>query len=410
MGTHRVYSWANSWAKLGYEVEVLTATKQSFDGPLDLSVDQGSQGDFSVQEIEYLSFFEKFILSLLKLSLFRSVANRLLRREGVSNPWVTPRDKWASVALKNVEKYQNFDVVVSSFGPAVSHKLASEIKNVYPDVYWVADYRDLWSDNPNVNSSPELQAEIAAEECEVLSSSDLITTVSSDFADSLQQLHPSKNIVVSENGHDISEKSLYENFLERSKPLRGDFIIAYTGNHYPLTQDPVPFFRVLKNLMAENRRDLRLKVEFYGSRLDAIPQLARGEGVDEFLCMKGHVTRSEVLNVQKNASVLLLLESKVDDSGVIPGKLYEYMCSGTPIICVGPSENGQIGKMLTKAGVGVAVGDDQDKLTKVLETLMGGGENSFWAPNLEYIKNFSRNRLANKLIEDINAKWNNCKK
>ncbi len=40
IGTHRPYSWAKYWSKLGAEVTVLTSQKKSFDAPLDLTLNE----------------------------------------------------------------------------------------------------------------------------------------------------------------------------------------------------------------------------------------------------------------------------------------------------------------------------------------------------------------------------------
>ena len=43
--------------------------------------------------------------------------------------------------------------------------------------------------------------------------------------------------------------------------------------------------------------------------------------------------------MQRDASVLLLIEIDSDETrGIIPGKLFEYLASGSPILAIGPDK------------------------------------------------------------------------
>jgi hypothetical protein len=52
----------------------------------------------------------------------------------------------------------------------------------------------------------------------------------------------------------------------------------------------------------------------------------------------GYVSHDEAIIHQKKSQVLLLIEINSEDTkSIIPGKLFEYLVSGRPIIGVGPN-------------------------------------------------------------------------
>src|SRR5690606_8420688 len=53
----------------------------------------------------------------------------------------------------------------------------------------------------------------------------------------------------------------------------------------------------------------------------------------------GYVTHNEALLAQRQSQVLLLIEIDSEDTkAIIPGKLFEYMISNTPILAIGPKD------------------------------------------------------------------------
>ncbi|WP_337972113.1 hypothetical protein [Methanobacterium petrolearium] len=53
----------------------------------------------------------------------------------------------------------------------------------------------------------------------------------------------------------------------------------------------------------------------------------------------GMIPREEVLKKQRESQILLLLSwNNPQEQGIIPGKIYEYLDAGRPILSIGPSE------------------------------------------------------------------------
>ena len=89
------------------------------------------------------SFLRRFAIPFLKrirAFLFRSVGVNIDFR----NRWIGPAQATA-VEIMNREQHE---VIVSTFGPAANHEIASYLKKQFPRALWVADFRDRWSGNP----------------------------------------------------------------------------------------------------------------------------------------------------------------------------------------------------------------------------------------------------------------------
>src|SRR5690606_17553878 len=55
-------------------------------------------------------------------------------------------DFWIPKAKKALERFKEFDLIVSSYGPYSAHLVALAAKKRFGSP-WIADFRDLWCDN-----------------------------------------------------------------------------------------------------------------------------------------------------------------------------------------------------------------------------------------------------------------------
>lgn len=402
IGTHRPYSWAKYWAKNGAAVTVLTAEKQVYDQPLDLSLEvlEGVK----VIEVSYRS--KSALTGLLRSAWVRNVARRILnwvrRKQSVK---VDPRLQWRKACEPFVfQVAKSHDVVVSTYGPSAAHLIAFDCKQVNPALFWVADYRDLWSQS-NTVKLPERtrQTERMHEINSVGRAANIITTVSNDLKDKLSTLL-TKKVLLAPNGFDFSiNGSLFTKNSNRDGrlPLR----IVYTGTLYPKHRDPLPLLEAIAKLIAVGKIDkTAVIVEFYGERIELVRELAQRMEYHSFIEIKGHVNRETALRAQRTSGLLLLLESpEIEARGVLTGKLFEYIASGRPILCIGSDPDYEIGKVLAATGTGIVIGPKRykDLESLVLETINGHGIFEFYKPNFAEISKYSREKQAFELYEQI---------
>ncbi len=403
ISTHRPYSWASYWSKKGAKVTVLTSEKQNFDEPLDMPLPD-LEG-VNVIQVPYVDLFNLLPIKLVKFPFILNIAKKIklwqIRNLGSS---YDPRKAW-SVAATPIAKrlaLEN-DIVVSTFGPSSAHFIASEMKKSNPSIKWVADYRDLWSDSPNlVGSRASLRNRIIKDELSTVGkNADCVTAVSEDMVQKLSKL-TKKKVFKFTNGFDIDEKTLKQNYKKISYKPKEAFRIVYTGTIYQNERDPKPLLEAIVKLSDKKLLSKTVTVDFYGARLEYIEELFKNPKYSPFIRIMGHISREKALKIQNDADILLLLESSNEESrGVITGKIFEYIAAGRPIICIGSKSEFEIGEILYKTGTGIVF--EKLELSKIeqilLETLKGNGLFESYNPNFEEVINFNRERIANNYFE-----------
>lgn len=413
IGTHRPYAWARYWSEAGAKVTVLTAQKQPFDEPLDLHLPR-------LEGVEVIEVSGKGAVSvlgrLLKSQRLRQVARKIKAWLGRRSAMVSePRMAWRGAAkTKAVELALRADVVISTFGPAAAHLIGYDMKMANPNLFWVADYRDLWSQRHTaVISEDNREKSRQLEKDTVGARADFLSAVSKDMVEQLTSFLGKETFEVP-NGFDIDEALIRDTLAERPLKPDGPMRIVYTGMIYEGHQDPTPLLDALSALHSEGALDVGdVTVDFYGARVDLAKRLAQSPSYSPFIRLMGHVTRDEALEAQRSAGLLLLLESPAPEArGVLTGKLFEYMTAGRPIICVGSRPEYEIGCVLSKTGTGRVFGPDEyDQIKSVLsKTLAGNGLYKDYSPNLEWVLKYSRKTQSEYFLEGILAKAGNLSK
>lgn len=404
IGTHRPYSWARYWSEAGAQVKVLTAAKYPFDAPMDLHLP--ALPGVEVIEVPY-GGAARLMGKALRLERLRWLARKVKRwmsRQGVVS--VDLRAAWRDAARPAVQRLaREADIVVSTFGPAASHLIASDMKRVNPSLRWVADYRDLWSQGYAKEATETKHAIARKQELESVGErADLLTAVSNDMVHQLSVL-TGKPVIRMPNGFDLDETVVRQRLAAIPKASSKPFRIVHTGMLYEGHRDPKPLLEALVKLKETGRIvEGDITVDFYGARVDVARQLARDPLIAPFIRLMGHVSRDDALAAQCHADLLLLLESPAPEArGTLTGKLFEYITAGRPIICIGSLPEYEIGQLLAATGTGAVFGPEQyDRLPGVLdETMQGGGLFASYAPNVEEVLRYSRKRLAGIMLSEI---------
>lgn len=401
ISTHRPYSWARYWSKNGHDVTVLTAKKQSFDRPLGLNLPELK--NVKVIETPYKLFWGP----ILKFSLIEKTS-KLLRKKFLNyiGPYFDPRNTWYSATSPVFSKLaRDTDILISTYGPEAAHTIGSKMKIINPKIYWVADYRDLWTENPSfIDLNKRLKEKIKKIEIETLRNADLISSVSHDMSLRLKQLHKKPSIKIT-NGFDIDDKVLKKNLLKKISKSKRLFRIVYTGSIYSDETNPIILLDAILSLIKKNKIPKKsIILEFYGARLDNIKKLSLMSKYSHLIRVMDHKSRTKILKIQKKADLLLLMASSKEISrGVLTGKIFEYISSGRPILCVGGRSDFEIAQVLksTKSGLVFDI-NEKNKLENIIyETYCGEGLFKKYKPNINEILKFSRKRIANNFLKKI---------
>jgi len=179
-----------------------------------------------------------------------------------------------------------------------------------------------------------------------MKTADLITTVSTGFADKLVRIHGQKVRVI-RNG--------YQPLTDSTKvSLPECFTISYTGTIYTGKQDPNKVLVALCNLLESSSisRD-RIALNFYGRYDNALQQTIERYGLGKVALQKGNLPREEIRERQRASHLLLLLQwEDPNERGIFPLKFYEYLNAGRPILATGGAEAGEIGAILDQTCAG----------------------------------------------------------
>ncbi len=166
------------------------------------------------------------------------------------------------------------------------------------------------------------------------------------------------------------------------KQTTNEEILLHAGNIYD-HQNPKELWSTLKREINNGRN---LKIVFVGTVAPAIKNSVQEAGLLDRTEYKGFLPYEQMLEKIGSASYLLVCAS---EKRHVPGKLFEYLRSGKPIIAFG-DENEEVGGILEKANAGMlfhlnANGKEFFSRAKEFNT-----DNS-------YVKQFDRKEIAKKL-------------
>ena len=275
----------------------------------------------------------------------------LLNAAGAIFNYPDSKKGWKPFAINEGSKLlqdENIDALISSSSPVTSHIIASELKRRYK-VPWLADLRDLWSQNHNYRYGPLRKLIDRRLERKTLAEADALATVSQPWADKLSRLHDGKATYIITNG--------FEPEAVNTLPaeVTTQFTITYTGTIYTRKQNPSGLFAALKELIANKTIDQNnIEVRFYGSETAWLNREVPKHGLSGIVRHYGLVSRQNAIEKQRESQLLLLLDwDDPQEQGVYPGKIFEYLAARRPILATGGVAGNVVSKLLdeTKAGI-----------------------------------------------------------
>lgn len=302
--------------------------------------------------------------------------------------------------LKKID-IKNYDVVFTSSNPSIMNYFGYKIKKKNPNIFWVADYRDLNQNNPNKSDKFNFRGKKMDKLA--FKYADLITTVSQGAKE--QNIENAKNI-----GFDIKNKSyvLYNGFsMENSssepsseEKLDSLFVdkdkiyIVYTGTIYPL-QKIEYFLKAIKNINS-------IKFIYAGNSHQLIDFSVQELNLADKVINLGFIKKEESEYLQKKADILLLLKL-IDgdkDKGIMTGKFYEYLTKNKKIMVIGDRDNefNSICKNLKNVDI---LPYDTKKIVDYLNSLKKEELKENYDPNIE---RFSWENLAKEFDDFITEK------
>jgi glycosyltransferase involved in cell wall biosynthesis len=310
-----------------------------------------------------------------------------------------PRKTWVRKAVQKgcvlVDEY-GLQTIITTSPPQSVQLIGQGIKRARPNVQWMADFRDPWTDifyYERLGHSVISRRIDAAMERRALQQADQVVAVSWGFRDLLaSKVEPEDRgkFHVLTNGMDFDPVD-HEN---ESRNQDGPFRIVHTGTIAPSYAPEL----VLDAITALNAGGEHRPFEFdYYGGISAEYRKELEERYD-FIRFHGFVAQHQIGAIQRAADVLFLLGPDVDKSkGHIPGKLFEYMGALRPIAFLGhPSDDVTRILVDTQTGVCLPRGDAL-AIREVLVHLQGS---AFNAENvIADIQPYIRSNQAQRLLD-----------
>lgn len=310
---------------------------------------------------------------------------------------------WNKHAIKKAEallKDGKFKAIVTTSPPHSTQLIGLKLKQKL-NLPWIADLRDPWT---NIYYYDELYHTALARrldaryEKQVLEQADAILVTSEDtkrlFLSKPCTINPDK-IHVIPNGYDEDD------FKGTSQPPKDVFLITYTGT-ITETYNIDVFLKVMAYLVSVNS-DINYKLRFVGKVSDGVQQRIRKAGLELITEIVPFVPHQEsILYLQKSTLLLMAIPDVAKNQCILPGKLFEYLASNKPIVCIGPVHS-DADRIIDECGAGRLFHYSAYDL--MLDHMMQASKAWKVNPNLDlpYINHarFSRRSLTGELTQVI---------
>lgn len=260
------------------------------------------------------------------------------------------RALWIRPSVKYLTKYLRsnpVDAILSNGPPHTNTIIACKLSNKLK-IPWLADFQDPWTqvDYYKLFKITKWADRIHRKmEQTVFKTASKITIASPKWKEDLESIG-AKNVDVIYWGYDESD------FEGLKRTVNNKFTIIHAGI-FGLDRLPENLFRVLQELRNDSdefRNDLVL--DFYGMVDFSIKEALIKYELDKNTSFNGTISRSIILKKLMGADLLLLPLNKSDNIlGRIPGKLFEYLRSFVPIICLGPNGS-DVSNIITELDAG----------------------------------------------------------
>ena len=311
-----------------------------------------------------------------------------------------PRIGWNKYAFKKAEdiiRAEGVEIVITTSPPHSTQLIGVALKKKYPNLKWIADLRDPWTDiyyYKDLNHSIWSDKQNRKKEKLVLQTADEIVVVSKGLKELFRnkgvEIQPEKIHVVS-NGYD------HDDFALLSKATLKKSTISYVGTIND-SYDISGFLKGLRKLSFENKG--QISFQFVGQLSADVEFEIKNSGLNSILQNKGYVEHAKAVEFIFSSDVLLLVIPKVEgNKGILTGKLFEYIATGNPILCIGPKD-GDASKVISEGGFGECF-DYSDSEGIYLYLRRALIEKSIESSPIEQREKYTRENLTKELAKLI---------
>jgi len=272
--------------------------------------------------------------------------------------WIGPSTRY----LKQYLAGNPVDIIVTTGPPHSMHLIGLGMKKSL-NIPWVADFRDPWSE---IDFYEQLSLTRFADrrhknlEKKVLSAADRVIAVGQIRARDLESI-ADRPVDIITNGYDESD------FFTGKVSPDNKFSIIHVGALNRDRNHPA-FWKALGDLVeGEPGFASDLEVKLIGKNDISVDANILSCGLEACVSKIAYVPHDQIPPVLQAACLLYLpINHTPRPDSIIPGKIFEYLASGRPILGTGP-ESGDAASILKHAGNGIMVDfEDQEGIREAV--------------------------------------------
>ena len=301
--------------------------------------------------------------------------------------WIQP-----SVAfLSNYIKEHQIETIITTGPPHSLHVIGLQLKEEL-DINWIADFRDPWTTigyHKDLKLTESSKAKHINLEHKVLNTADEII-VTSNHTKNEFQTKTKQPISVITNGYDTHSVR-----VEGKDEL---FTLSHIGSLLS-ERNPEVLWETLSELIEENENFSKaFKLQLIGVVSDDVIESIHKNGLKNHVNVVGYVSHDEALKFQMQSQLLLLIEINSEETkAIIPGKVFEYLISETPILAIGPKD-ADVEQIIKTTNTGTYFNYNQKaELKAQLLSYFKAFENNALKVNAIGLQPYSRKALTEKL-------------
>ncbi len=292
--------------------------------------------------------------------------------------WYFPAIKEASQLLRK----EKFDAIVSNGPPHSTHVITEKLSRKF-NIPLVSVFIDPWVDiayyKGQTRSSLTKWIDNRLEE-RVINNSDKLVFVTSTMKEYFNKKYPN-----TEKKSNVLHWGYNEEDFENVEPIKNECeTLLHAGNIFDF-QNPVNLWKAVKKEIPKGRK---LKIKFVGTVSPAVKNSINEFGLSEITEYKGFIPYKDVIKEVISADYLLVCATEPRHT---PGKLFEYLRAGKPIIAFAEN-NKDVKQMIEESNSGMVFSYDENP------SAFFNTSNNF-SCDIQIAKKYERKRIANSLKE-----------
>lgn len=392
-GIQRTLRFVQHLPASGWEPLVLTITPRAYErtsDDLNAEIPAGTvvRRAFGLDTARHLSWSGRYIAAMAR-----------------PDRWISWLPDGIRVGAEMIKKYQP-DAIWSTYPIATAHMIGAALhkQSALP---WIADFRDPMAQE-GYPADPVTWKKFSEIERKAIANAALSVFTTPTAAAQYKQRYPShaSKIQVLENGYDEHSFAGIESGAKPRPPLNpGAITLLHSGIVYPEERDPTQLMQALRKMhdtgfLAPGTFKIRFRAAV---QEDLLHQLASRHGVQDYVQVVPPIDYKAALREMLDADGLLVMQA-ANCNAQIPAKVYEYLRSRRPVLCLSDPDGDTIA-VLKAAGLrNFARLDSVDEICKALgEFLDQLRQHTAVLPSPDYITKASRAGRTEQLAQWLNA-------